>query len=493
MYAAEYTPWRRDAYLYPQPRMPEALNSWDSCMDRKYCKWPVIAAIIVGGLLVLWVAWIIFSCICCATRVCCCCTSCVRSCFSCCWCCGGSDGDKDRNKNNNDADQDEYMAKYGGQPQPLVTAQPPPMPTPAYYAPPVPPPQPPMMMAPHHPQLMQQPPHSSDSQTHPLLPPQQQHYQPAYPVAAVHQLPPEPTYPQVATFETPRKASATHENGEKPWNPDSLPHMPAWSDAKTRYVEEVDEVEAENEHEHGRELDYQQQQPQHQQEQLAVEMDTLPPAAAPAPLRQATPVGKRLASAATGVPPSPRSMHSDSPVAVPRGGSPAYGHGQDAAQKHPDQSVWHNDGVFGVQDSRRYSPSPASTHTPSPHHQQQQQRVPSYTHPRTAPYPHSVVGDGDDYHLDMPSPETMPGYIPPQAAQGTNAHEFDHWRHSPLPQQQQHHQQQQHQHQQRYPSSSQYAYDQQPGAAMLGDAPSSAPGKRLTSAAAQRQSSELGF
>ncbi|KAH8586474.1 hypothetical protein B0O99DRAFT_63578 [Bisporella sp. PMI_857] len=71
----------------------ETFSSWDNCMAKTYCKWPIIAAIIVGGLIVLSVVWCIVRCACCGYSCCC-------SCFSflkCCDCCGGlCDGKKNK-------------------------------------------------------------------------------------------------------------------------------------------------------------------------------------------------------------------------------------------------------------------------------------------------------------------------------------------------------------------------------------------------------------
>ncbi|KAK1835537.1 hypothetical protein QBC39DRAFT_298311 [Podospora conica] len=64
-----------------------AFSSWDNCMQATYCKWPVIAVIIVGGLIVLSVAWCIIRCACCGLSCCCSCFSCLKCCGNCCGCC----------------------------------------------------------------------------------------------------------------------------------------------------------------------------------------------------------------------------------------------------------------------------------------------------------------------------------------------------------------------------------------------------------------------
>ncbi|KAF1997680.1 hypothetical protein P154DRAFT_524564 [Amniculicola lignicola CBS 123094] len=58
----------------------DTLGSWSKCMAKSYCKWPVIVAIIIGGLIVLSVVFCIARCVCCGAEVACCC-------FKCCSCC----------------------------------------------------------------------------------------------------------------------------------------------------------------------------------------------------------------------------------------------------------------------------------------------------------------------------------------------------------------------------------------------------------------------
>jgi len=71
----------------------DTFSSWDNCMSQTYCKWPIIAAIIICGL-------IVFSILACIIRCACCGLSCCCSCFSflkCCDCCGGAcDGKKNK-------------------------------------------------------------------------------------------------------------------------------------------------------------------------------------------------------------------------------------------------------------------------------------------------------------------------------------------------------------------------------------------------------------
>lgn len=64
-----------------------SFSSWDNCMAAVYCKWPVIAVIIVGGLILLSVLICLFRCLCLAKSCCCACFSCLKCCGNCCGCC----------------------------------------------------------------------------------------------------------------------------------------------------------------------------------------------------------------------------------------------------------------------------------------------------------------------------------------------------------------------------------------------------------------------
>ncbi|KAL1844246.1 hypothetical protein VTJ49DRAFT_2303 [Mycothermus thermophilus] len=64
-----------------------AFSSWDNCMQVTYCKWPVIALIILGGLIIFSVIWCIIRCACCGLSCCCSCFSCLKCCGNCCGCC----------------------------------------------------------------------------------------------------------------------------------------------------------------------------------------------------------------------------------------------------------------------------------------------------------------------------------------------------------------------------------------------------------------------
>ncbi|KAF1852157.1 uncharacterized protein K460DRAFT_402144 [Cucurbitaria berberidis CBS 394.84] len=73
----------------PLDEARKTLSSWDNCMAKSYCKWPVIVVIVVGSLILLSIVISIARCICCGAECVCCC-------FKCCSCCcgGGRSGHK---------------------------------------------------------------------------------------------------------------------------------------------------------------------------------------------------------------------------------------------------------------------------------------------------------------------------------------------------------------------------------------------------------------
>jgi hypothetical protein len=73
----------------------QSFSSWDNCMNAPYCKWPVIAAIIVGALIVLSVATCIARAVCCGVSCCCECFRCLQ-CSDCCSCCCDPPGGRRR-------------------------------------------------------------------------------------------------------------------------------------------------------------------------------------------------------------------------------------------------------------------------------------------------------------------------------------------------------------------------------------------------------------
>ncbi|GJN68604.1 hypothetical protein PLICBS_002647 [Purpureocillium lilacinum] len=81
---------RRDIISDAQGKVTDvktAFSSWDNCMKASFCKWPVIAVIVVGGLILLGIAWCIIRCACCGLSCCCSCFQCLKCCGNCCGCC----------------------------------------------------------------------------------------------------------------------------------------------------------------------------------------------------------------------------------------------------------------------------------------------------------------------------------------------------------------------------------------------------------------------
>lgn len=64
-----------------------AFSSWDNCMQATFCKWPVIAIIAIGGLIIFSFLWCIIRCMCCGLSCCCECCYCLKCCGSCCGMC----------------------------------------------------------------------------------------------------------------------------------------------------------------------------------------------------------------------------------------------------------------------------------------------------------------------------------------------------------------------------------------------------------------------
>jgi len=71
-----------------------ALSSWDNCMAANFCKYPVIAIMVVGGLIILAIVTCIVRCCCCAKSCCCSCFACFKCCGNCCGCCDPPDSRK---------------------------------------------------------------------------------------------------------------------------------------------------------------------------------------------------------------------------------------------------------------------------------------------------------------------------------------------------------------------------------------------------------------
>ncbi|KAF1963000.1 hypothetical protein CC80DRAFT_487424 [Byssothecium circinans] len=171
----------------------ETLSSWDKCMAKTYCKWPVIVAIIVGGIIVLSVVFCIARCVCCGAELACCC-------FKCCTCCCPSGGRGNKHK------------RMKSDPAPYPPAAP-------YHA-------------------------SAYSSAPPAIPPPPIDSRPLNQQYRSHDAPafrpspffnPAPT-PTAAKKEQPQ--FARFDAHGKPENEDALPAMPSWNDAKDVHVQE---------------------------------------------------------------------------------------------------------------------------------------------------------------------------------------------------------------------------------------------------------------
>lgn len=55
-------------------------SSWDKCMQKSYCKWPVIIGIVIGVLIVGSILFCLARCLCCGLECCCGCCSCFNRC-----------------------------------------------------------------------------------------------------------------------------------------------------------------------------------------------------------------------------------------------------------------------------------------------------------------------------------------------------------------------------------------------------------------------------
>ncbi|KAJ5414203.1 hypothetical protein N7509_000830 [Penicillium cosmopolitanum] len=54
----------------------KSVNSWDTCMAKSWCKWPVIVGIIVGSVIVIAILACVINCLCCGYQCCKCCCGC---------------------------------------------------------------------------------------------------------------------------------------------------------------------------------------------------------------------------------------------------------------------------------------------------------------------------------------------------------------------------------------------------------------------------------
>jgi hypothetical protein len=158
-----------------------AISSWDNCMAANFCKWPVIAIIVVGGLIVLGIVICLARCLCCGVSCCCSCCQCFKCCGNCCGCCDPPGGPKQK-----------YLDAPYNPEQGYKTQAPMHAPFPS-HAP-----------APAHPSI------HSHASVHP--------HAPAHTGLAA-------APPQYAEFDMPRKG------GE-----DALPAMPSWEESQNKKV-----------------------------------------------------------------------------------------------------------------------------------------------------------------------------------------------------------------------------------------------------------------
>ncbi|KAJ5670039.1 uncharacterized protein N7477_005402 [Penicillium maclennaniae] len=72
--------WARDVWARSTASdlesIPSTFSSWDKCMAKSYCKWPVIVAIIIASVIVIAILGCIINCLCCGYQCCKCCCSC---------------------------------------------------------------------------------------------------------------------------------------------------------------------------------------------------------------------------------------------------------------------------------------------------------------------------------------------------------------------------------------------------------------------------------
>ncbi|XP_014559515.1 hypothetical protein COCVIDRAFT_91568 [Bipolaris victoriae FI3] len=163
-------------------------SSWDNCMAKSYCKWPVIVGIIIGGLILFSVITCIARCICCGAECACCCFRCCAS------CCGGGRRGSSHQRIKSDSGRPYPPQSYG---------PPPPQANPYAQAHAAAPP-PPVF----NPRLANQ----QQYQSNPM---------PTFTPA------PQQERPQYATFDSSKPAA----------NEDSLPAMPTWKEGRDVHVE----------------------------------------------------------------------------------------------------------------------------------------------------------------------------------------------------------------------------------------------------------------
>ncbi|KAF1832111.1 hypothetical protein BDW02DRAFT_20776 [Decorospora gaudefroyi] len=162
------------------------LSSWDNCMAKDYCKWPVIVVIIIASLIVISVVMCVVRCICCGAECACCCFRC------CAGCCGGSGRGHKRVKSDPTPTYPTYPTPYGA-----PAANP--------YA-----------------QAHATAPRAPSIDSRPLNQQYRSNAMPTFEPAGAR-----PERPQFATFDSTRAVV----------NEDALPAMPTWKDGRDVHVE----------------------------------------------------------------------------------------------------------------------------------------------------------------------------------------------------------------------------------------------------------------
>lgn len=164
-------------------------SSWDTCMAKVYCKWPVIIGILIGSLIIISIVTCVARCICCGVECACCC-------FRCCTCCCNRGSRSSGHKRMPSNTASTYPAPYAS--QPLYGASPS-QPNPYAQAPAIAP--------------------RPSTDTRPV---NQQYRSNPMPVLSAT-----PERPQFATFDSTRAVV----------NEDALPAMPTWKDGRNIHVE----------------------------------------------------------------------------------------------------------------------------------------------------------------------------------------------------------------------------------------------------------------
>ncbi|TKA67829.1 hypothetical protein B0A55_09191 [Friedmanniomyces simplex] len=112
--------WQRDL-ASDAAGVKTTFSSWDSCMTKAYCKWPVIVAIILASLIALSLLWCLFRCLCCGAECCCGCLACCNA------CCPSPRRGGSKRVNNNDGYYQQPPPQPVIQPYPQYQSAPPPI------------------------------------------------------------------------------------------------------------------------------------------------------------------------------------------------------------------------------------------------------------------------------------------------------------------------------------------------------------------------------